>query len=94
MTSVRGLPDLYEVAGIAEADNARWSSAEKASAYQGLKRVSEAELISDKGVAVVVVETAIEDSVSAAMRCLEAGKHIHLDKPGLSSTPISNGCAP
>ena len=82
MTSVRGLPDLYEVVGIAEPDSARWSGAEKASAYQGLKRVSEAELISDKSVAVVVVETAIEDSVGAAMRCLEAGKHIHLDKPG------------
>ena len=33
-------------------------------------------------IAAVAVETHVEDSAATALKCIRAGKHIHLDKPG------------
>jgi predicted dehydrogenase len=76
MMSMRGLPELWEVVGIVSPDGT--SSA----TYQGLPVLTEAELLAMPDVKAVAVETQIEDSCATAQRCLAAGKHIHLDKPG------------
>ena len=81
MEAVRSLTDLYEVVGIAEPIAGRQVSEEK-KAYAGLKWLTEESLLSDKSVKAVVVETTLGDSARAALACLCAGKHIHLDKPG------------
>ena len=49
--------------------------------------MNEHELLADESVAAVVVETALEDLVPTALRCVQAGKHLHLDKPGGVSLP-------
>lgn len=85
MEAIRALPDLYEVAGIAEAVAGRRAIAEKQKAYAGLKWLTEEELLSDPEVKVVVVETTLGDSARAALACVRAGKHIHLDKPGAAT---------
>ncbi|MBV6500335.1 MAG: Inositol 2-dehydrogenase/D-chiro-inositol 3-dehydrogenase [Prosthecobacter sp.] len=82
MTSLRGLADLWDVAGLVEPDASRRQQAAQTAIYQGLPRLSESELLGDSTVRAVAVETTIEDSCSTALRCLQAGKHIHLDKPG------------
>lgn len=77
MQSMRGLVGVWDVVGIVEP-----AGVVKSEIYEGLPRLTEAELLAMPDVKVVAVETAIEDSCATAMRCIEAGKHIHLDKPG------------
>lgn len=76
MMSMRGLPELWELVGIVSPDGT------PSATYQGLSVLTEAELLAMPDVKAVAVETRIEDSCATAKRCLAAGKHIHLDKPG------------
>lgn len=87
MQTIRGLSDLFDVVGVVESDEARWTEVKNRPAYRGLKRLNEHELLADESVAAVVVETALEDLVPTALRCVQAGKHLHLDKPGGVSLP-------
>jgi predicted dehydrogenase len=82
MDALRSLSELYEVVGFAEPIAARQASAKKAKAFAGLKFLTEEEILADKTIQAVVIETTLEDSARAAMAALKAGKHIHLDKPG------------
>ena len=76
MQSIRGLPELYEVAGISDVEPASGET------YEGLRRLSTAELLALPQLKVVTVETAIELSCASAQQAIAAGKHVHLDKPG------------
>jgi len=51
-------------------------------AYRGLAWMTEEQLLSTKGLAAVAVETDVPDLAPTAARCIEAGMHLHLDKPG------------
>lgn len=82
MDALRSLSDLYEVVGFAEPIASRQAAAQKAKAFAGLKYLTEEEVLADKTIQAVVIETTLEDSARAAMAALKAGKHIHLDKPG------------
>ncbi len=82
MDALRSLPDLYDVVGFAEPVAARQTAAQKAKPFAGLKYLTEAEILTDPTIRVVVIETTLEDSARAALAALKAGKHIHLDKPG------------
>jgi predicted dehydrogenase len=85
MGTMRKYKDLFDVVGVVEPDDARRKSMEKHSAYKGLKWMTEQELLNTKGLAAVAVETEIKDLVPTASRCIDAGVHIHLDKPGGTS---------
>lgn len=83
LEAVRRLADLYEIVGLGGDE----SSA--APAYEGIPRMSEAELLRLPGLRAVLVESAVEAACDAAHRALRAGKHVHLDKPGaLEHTPF------
>ncbi len=82
MVAVRGLPKLWEVVGLVEPDASRSQTTAQATAYRDIPQVSEAELLARQDLKTVIVETRIEDSCATALRCIQAGKHIHLDKPG------------
>jgi predicted dehydrogenase len=82
MDALRSLPDLYAVVGFAEPIAARQASAQKAKSFAGLKYLTEEEILADRSIQAVVIETTLEDSARAALAALKAGKHIHLDKPG------------
>ena len=82
MEALRSLPDLYDVVGFAEPISARQAAAQKAKSFAGLKYLTEAEILANPSIRVVVIETTLEDSARAALAALKAGKHIHLDKPG------------
>ena len=77
MQAIRSLPGLWRIAGLADAkDRARGP------AYEGVPRLTEAQLLSDSTVRAVAVETPLAQACATAMRALRAGKHVHLDKPG------------
>lgn len=79
--------DEYEVVGIVEPDPERRARAEKSKTYAGLPWLTEEQLLNTTGLQVVAVETTINELVPTAARCIAAGKHIHLDKPGGESFP-------
>lgn len=73
MEAMRSLPDLWEVVGVA---------AKGGKGYDGIPLLTEEELLNSPGLTAVAVETVIGESCPTALRCIQAGKHVHLDKPG------------
>ena len=87
MSALRKLPEIYEVIGIVEPDPEARARAEKSSAYEGLRWLSEQELLETPGLKAVAVETEVKDLLATAGRCVAAGQHVHLDKPAGESLP-------
>lgn len=85
MMAMRSLKDRWEVAGIVEPEAHLLQRPETARAWQGLRVLTEEELLGLPDVQAVAVETRIGDATSTALRALRAGKHVHLEKPGGSS---------
>lgn len=86
MDTIRKSED-FEVVGVVEPDAERRAKAEKSATYQGVPWMTEEELLNTPGLQAVAVETLVKDLVPTAARCIAAGKHIHLDKPGGESLP-------
>ena len=79
MLAVRKFPELFKVVGFAE-ENQEWIKKRgNLKGYEGLNRYSVDELI-DKCDA-VMIETDVWDLTNTAQKCIDAGKHIHMDKP-------------
>lgn len=87
MAAMRSLPGLCDVAGVCETSAERRAEAEKTKAYAGLSWLTEEEILADPRIKMIAVETDIPDLTETARRCLRAGKHIHLDKPGSENHP-------
>lgn len=80
MLTVRKFPELFEVVGFAE-ENEEWIKKRgNLKCYEGLKRYSVDELI-DKCDA-LIIETDVWNLTEIAQKCVDAGKHVHIDKPG------------
>lgn len=71
MTAMRSLTELWEVEGVTGPKG-----------YDGVKSMTVDELLARPDLKAVAVETTIADSCEVARRCVIAGKHVHLDKPG------------
>ena len=79
MLAVRKFPELFEVVGYAE-ENEEWVRKRGAfGSYQGLKRLSVDEIIEQSDA--VLIETDVWNLTEVAQKCIDAGKHIHMDKP-------------
>ena len=79
MLTARRFPELFEIVGYAE-ENERW--VEKRGdwkGYEGLTRMSVEEIIEKSDA--ILVESDVWDLTRYAQMCIDAGKHIHLDKP-------------
>jgi predicted dehydrogenase len=81
MSTLRKLGHLYEVVGIVEPDAKQRRRAEQQEVYRGLSWLSEDELLHMPGLTAVAVETEVRDLVPVARRAVDAGFHVHLDKP-------------
>ncbi len=79
MLAARKFPELYEVVGYAEPCDAWISKRGDLPAYKGLPRLSVFEIIEKSDV--VIVESDVWNLTRYAKMCVEAGKHIHMDKP-------------
>ena len=79
MKAVRKFPDLFEVIGYAEG-NEHWIEKRGANkGYEGLPRMSVEEVIAKSDA--ILVESDVWDLTKYAKMCIDAGKHIHMDKP-------------
>ncbi|MBQ8559713.1 MAG: Gfo/Idh/MocA family oxidoreductase [Tyzzerella sp.] len=79
MLAVKKFPELFEIVGFAE-ENEEWILKRgNLSGYQGLERLSVDEVIEKSDA--VLIETDVWNLTSVAQKCIDAGKHIHMDKP-------------
>ena len=85
--SLRKLTELFEVVGFVEDDPKLREKALKSSSFKGLEVMSTDELLAFPGLQAVAVETEERVCIPPALRCIRAGKHIHLDKPCGESLP-------
>lgn len=79
LRSVLKLPDEFEIVGwcdVRETPGGRTYEP-----YQTLNKMPLEQILADKSIEAVMIETAEWDSLDVAFACAEAGKHIHLDKP-------------
>jgi predicted dehydrogenase len=79
--------DAYDVVGIVEPNDKLRQQAQSQPAYRDLKWMTQEQLFNVEGLQAVLVETQIRDLLDVAEVCLNAGKHVHIDKPAGSSLP-------
>ena len=79
MLAVRKFPELFEVVGYAE-ENDQWIAKRGTQrGYDGLPRMRVEALIEQCDA--VLIESDVWDLTKYAKMCVDAGKHIHMDKP-------------
>jgi len=79
MKAVRKFPELFEIVGYAE-ENERWiEKRSNSKGYEGVPRLSVEEVIEQSDA--VLIESDVRDLTKYAKMCIDAGKHIHMDKP-------------
>ena len=79
MLAVQKFPELFEVVGYAEEDE-KWVRERGCfPCYEGLKRMSVEELIESSDA--VLIECDVWNLTKYAKMCVDAGKHVHIDKP-------------
>ena len=79
MLAVRKFPELFEIVGFSE-DNEEWIKKRgRLKGYEGLTLHSTDELISKCDA--LLIETDVWNLTETAKKCIDAGKHIHMDKP-------------
>lgn len=79
MVTARKFPELFEIVGYAE-ENAEWiARRSQKPKYADLPRLSVEEVIEKSDA--VLIESDVWDLTKYAQKCIDAGKHIHMDKP-------------
>ncbi|MEZ5401979.1 MAG: Gfo/Idh/MocA family oxidoreductase [Bryobacteraceae bacterium] len=71
----------YDVRGVCESDAAAREAAKRDPLYDGLRWISEEELLADPAIQLIVVECSVSDAIPLGRKVIAAGKHLHLEKP-------------
>ena len=87
MECARKYPDIFEVVGVCEPNEATRAQFGSEPAYKDIPWLTEEELFSIKDLDAVLCEGHELRSVSDAQKCIDHGLHVHLDKPGGTSLP-------
>lgn len=85
MAALRKLKDDYTVIGIVEPNEELRRNNSGQGAYRDLEWLTEEQLLSTPGLEAVAVETTVPNLIATATRCIDAGMHLHLDKPAGTS---------
>ena len=71
----------YEVAAICEPDEETRRAKGASALFEGLRWGSMDAMLADRSLDLIVFEGEVKDAVPFGMRVLDAGKHLHLEKP-------------
>jgi predicted dehydrogenase len=84
MESLKKIPEIYEIVGIVDdrQSTAARFAGDNLKPFEGIKWMTEEELFSVPDLQAVMVETANEDLVPTALRCMKRNLAIAMDKPG------------
>lgn len=77
----------FLVVGVVEPDAARRKRVQNRDEYAGLPWLTEEQLLNTPGLQAVAVETEVGGLLDAAQSVVDAGLHLHLDKPAGESLP-------
>ena len=77
----------FEVVGIVEEDSQLRERAKSSAVYKDLQWMTAEQLLNEADLQAVLIETRVRDLLNNAEKCIQAGKHIHLDKPAGESLP-------
>lgn len=87
MATFRKYPEIFDVVGYVEPDADRRAQIANDATWKGLPVLTTEQLLETRGLHIVAVETEINELLPAAEKCVDAGIHIHLDKPAGTSLP-------
>ncbi len=79
MLAARKFPELFEIVGYAEESEQWIRDRGRLRGYEGLQRLTVRDIIDRCDV--ILVETDVWDLTKYGKMCIDAGKHIHMDKP-------------
>ncbi len=74
--------DLFEIVGYCFPENEREKFPEAIQRFEGYKELSLEEILNDKSIEAVAIETEEIYLTKYALLAARAGKHIHMEKPG------------
>jgi predicted dehydrogenase len=77
----------YEVVGVVERDETLRKRVEASEPFRNVPWMTQEQLLNVPGLQAVLVESRVSDLLSLAEACVDAGKHVHLDKPAGVSLP-------
>ena len=80
--SLRKQSDIFEVVGYAFPENEREKFPNQASKFDGYREMTVEEILSDREIEAVAVETEEIYLTKYALMAAKAGKHVHMEKPG------------
>ena len=75
----------WDLVGVCEPDPDLEVRRKADAAFAGVRWLSESEVLEDPGVKMIAVEGAVPHLLDLGEKAVEAGKHIHLDKPAGTS---------
>ena len=79
--------DDYELVGVCEPDAAWRARHEPEKAFAGVRWLTEADALGDPTIRMVAVESEVRQLVGLGRKVIDAGMHLHLDKPAGISLP-------
>lgn len=82
MSTMRKFPEYFDIVGVAEDDNVWYEKRKDLPVYQGIKFMSEEELLNTPGLEAVCVEKDVPIIEETALKCAKMGLHMRMDKPG------------
>lgn len=71
----------YQVVGVCENDPAAKAKAQADPKFQGLHWMSEPELLADRNIDLIVVECNAWEALEWGKKVIDAGRHLHIEKP-------------
>jgi len=75
----------YEIVGVVEPNASLRERVAPSATYEDLEWMTQEQLLNVPGLKAVAVETEVRDLLDVAESCVDAGMHVHLDKPAGSS---------
>jgi len=80
--TLRALPDVFDIAGYVLVEGERETCADKLHVFDGFPALTVEEILADPTIEAVAVETDEIHLTKYAKMAADAGKHIHMEKPG------------
>lgn len=81
LATVQKYPNVFELVGVVENDREQQRRARNDKAYKDVAWMLQDDLLGDDKLDLVLIEGDIQELLPTAHAAIEAGKHIHLDKP-------------
>ena len=81
-TTLASLPEVFEIVGYALPEGEREKFPEKMKLFEGYRELTVEEILRDESIEAVTVETEEIYLTKYAQMAVDAGKHVHMEKPG------------